>query len=139
MLKKIMSWMLPYFVYNLIVLLLIASYFLIPKGADIAWLFVWGFYFPYIGFIVYILGFTFGYFTQKRSMTQSVMLQLLLALIVFTTTASVLSVYILTMMETFFELAFIPAFGSALFFFAGEIYSRYKKNRVCNKNTTVRS
>ena len=81
MLKKIISWMLPFFIYNLIVLLLILLMFLLPIGSDIVLLIGWGLYIPYIYFVIYILGFIFGYFIQARSLVQSIKLQLILAII----------------------------------------------------------
>lgn len=129
MLKKIISWMLPFFIYNLIVLLLILLMFLLPIGSDIVLLIGWGLYIPYIYFVIYILGFIFGYFIQARSLVQSIKLQLILAIISFTTMLLVLSTYIISEPSLFSTFAFVPAFGSSCLFFIGELFSRHKQNK----------
>lgn len=130
MLKKIMSWMLPYFVYNLVVLTIILLIFLFPTGSDISLLLGWGIYIPYIFYIVYILGFIFGYFVQIRCPILSITLQLTLTIISFVTLILVLSVYIISEPDLFTTFALIPASGSSCLFLIGEIFARYEQKKT---------
>lgn len=130
MVKKLWFFMSPFFIYSIVVFLLRLPSIFIPNTADIMWLWIFGFYFPYLFGGIYVISFVLGLSVQKRSNTQKFRKQLLLSFIfLFVTlfnllipTWRYLSNY--TFLENISYTVY-PALGTTLLFLLAQIVKMY--------------
>ncbi len=125
MIKKIVNWLVPFWIYSLGVSCIFILFRFIPSGSDYLWLIGWGFILPHLFVGIYVWGLLLGWLVQWRSFLRSIRSQLLLTLIVFTVSLLVLSIYTWgTGVKWVIILNMIPSAGFSILFFAAEIVTK---------------
>lgn len=137
MIKKIFSWMIPFYIYSLIVFCFMIICVFTPNSTDIKWLLGWGFYIPYIFIGIHITSFVLGRFIQKRSNTSKGSIRFMLTIISFVITLLNLLIPAYDSIKVYgfqrnFIYTFLPTIGSSILFWIGqaiELHKQQQKNK----------
>lgn len=137
MFKKFCFYMLPSFIYNILVFLLMLSSLFIPVSADVNWLWTWGFYIPYLFWANYFISFVLGFYVQERSNTRKFKTQLLLSLISFFITLFNLLIpdirdwgaLMSSPLRQTFIFTLYPALGSSILFLLAQIIKMHRQKK----------
>ncbi len=130
MIKKIVNWMLPFWIYAFLFFVLNVLWEVVPNDTDWLWLIAFGFI-PHLYVGIYFWGIFLGWVVQKKSCIHSIYLQLILAIITFVVSVVIFTLFTYRDIRGFMILNVIPSAGFSILFFVAEIVT--KKAQVRQK------
>ncbi len=123
MIKKIISWLYPLWIYVLILLVMRILMWVLPQKSDIA-LIISVFAYLNLTAFIYPLGLMLGWMVQCRSCLNSVWFQLMLAVVTFVVFLIIFAAFAYYDMRAMLMLDLLPSAVASCLFFIGELSTK---------------